>query len=233
MLKTPEFAPGPCRQVAKRERASLVPVFLHFLLVGSVQSVYAWSYIHSSSLRNGVIIPTLFRLATWTLPVFVVLLFARTDPFDYLRLRKDLRRGFAWGAVIGLTIVGLNWLGAGLSKQRWDIILDFGLNLWIGPVLLVGLSEEVLFRGFLLRKLTERISFLRANLFQASLFLLIHVPGWAFLGQFRYPAIIHPACYVFGLGLLLGFVLKKSNSLWGCMVIHSLSNFASLAIVAA
>lgn len=233
MLKAPEFAPIPCRQVAKTGRASLVLVFLHFLLVCCVQSVYAWTYIHSSSLRNGVIIPTLFRLATWTLPVFVVLLFARTDPFDFLRLRKDARRGFAWGAVIGLAIVGLNWLGAGLSQQRWGINLDFGLNLWIGPVLLVGLSEEVLFRGFFLRKLAERISFLRANLLQASLFLLIHVPGWALLGKFTHPAIIYSACYILGMGLLLGFVLKKSNSLWGCMAIHSLSNFASFAIAAA
>jgi membrane protease YdiL (CAAX protease family) len=201
--------------------------------VCSVQAGYAWAYVHSHSLRSGVIVPTLFRLATWTLPVFMVLFLSRTDPFDYLKLRKVARRGFTWGVVIGMIIVGLNWIGAGLWNHRWNINFDLGLNLWIGPVLLVGLSEEVLFRGFFLQKFAELTSFARANLLQAFLFILIHVPGWALMGQFNSPAIVHPICYVFGIGLVLGYVLKKSNSLWACMVIHSFSNFASFGIAAA
>jgi len=136
-------------------RWGLFPFLLHFVLVCGIQTAYTRAYVHSPSLRSGVIIPVLFRLATWTLPAFQVLWLSRTNhPF-------------------------------------------------------------------------------RANRLQALLFVLIHVPGWAFLGQLQFPDILHPLGYTPGLGLLLGFVLKKNNSLWACMVVHSCSNFASFAIAAA
>ena len=142
---------SPTDPAGKKSGRGLFLLFLHFILVCGVQTAYARAYVHSPSLRGGVMIPTLFRLAAWTLPVFLILMLSRTDPFDYLKLRKGIRRGFIWGVIIGMIIVGLNWIGAGLLKHRWTINFDFGLNLWIGPVLLVGLSEEVLFRGFFLQ----------------------------------------------------------------------------------
>jgi membrane protease YdiL (CAAX protease family) len=216
--------------VAKKPNRELFYLSLHFVLLGAVQTAYAYAYIHSPSLRNGIVLPNIFRLSTWTLPAFLALMVSGANPFDYLRLRNDVGKGVRWGVTIGIVLVAGNLIGVYFVKGHWNLNFNFGPHLWIGPVLLVGLSEEVLFRGFFLQKFAEHITFLRANLLQAFLFLLIHVPGWILLNQFKWPAVANLLCYIFGIGLVLGIVLKKSNSLWACMIVHSFSNFASFAV---
>ncbi len=109
--------------------------------------------------------------------------------------------------------------------------LHFGEDLWWKGVILVGFSEEVVFRGFLLTKLAESSRFWIANLLQGSLFLAIHLPGWWLAGQFAFPGIIRIGGFVFLFGIFLGWVLKRSGSLWACMILHSANNFSSFAII--
>jgi membrane protease YdiL (CAAX protease family) len=60
---------------------------------------------------------------------------------------------------------------------------------------------------------------------------LIHFPGWILLNQFVYPDIIGNIGFVFIVGIMMGYVLRKTGSLWACILIHSFINFASLSIV--
>jgi hypothetical protein len=212
------------------EVSLLTSVYLHFALLLAVQASYAWVYAHSPYLRQAIVVPTLYRLIVWALPPCVLLMASDIHPLDYLRLRKNLLRGCAWGAAIGLGIVGISLLGTYFQRGHCRMDLAFGWNRWIGPVLLVGLSEEVLFRGYFLRKLAERTAFWKANLVQAALFLGIHVPGWILLGHFRFPGAAMSVAGVFGLALLVGYVLRRTECLWACMIVHSFNNFASFAI---
>jgi len=58
--------------------------------------------------------------------------------------------------------------------------------------LLIGIIEEIPYRGFMLQKLAERLGFWRANLITSLLFLAIHLPGWIAL-QLWAPILTHSA----------------------------------------
>jgi uncharacterized protein len=219
----PAFKPGT-------DGRSGTAIYSHFVLLLVVQTAYAWAYVHSPYLRRAVVVLTLFRLTTWTLPACLALLASGINPVDYLKLRKSARKGLVWGTAIGQVIVLGNLFGARILRGGWQMRLDFGWNLWVGPVLLVGLSEEVLFRGYFLRQLAERSAFWKANAIQAALFLGIHIPGWLLMGQFRFPGAVQQCAYVLGMALVLGYTLRKTDSLWAWMLIHSFSNFSSFAI---
>ncbi|MFB1049799.1 lysostaphin resistance A-like protein [Paraliobacillus sp. JSM ZJ581] len=86
------------------------------------------------------------------------------------------------------------------------------------------MTEEIVFRGFLLRKLMDFYKFWIANIITALLFVSIHFPIWFYKGLFGFPYILSSILTVFVLGIIFGFVYKKSNSLWSVIIIHSLYN---------
>jgi membrane protease YdiL (CAAX protease family) len=206
------------------------PLWLHFALLLALQSAYAWCYVQSPWLRTAILVPQAFRLVVWTLPVLVFLALERRPILEYLKLRDHALRGLAWGAAVGFLILAGNAAVYCLVNGSCRLNLDIGLDLWVGPVTLVGLSEEVAFRGFLLPKLSERTGFARANILQALIFLLIHVPGWILLGQLLSPVAFRLAGNVLLLALFNGWLLGRTRSLWACMIVHSSYNLASFVL---
>jgi uncharacterized protein len=203
--------------------------FIVYLIV--LQTVYAYAYAHSPQLRANPLMQIVLRLGTWTLPVIINLIHSRQNIFACLKLRQNVVRGIIWGLVAGSILIALNLIGTQLLKGHVHVNLLIGQGLWWKGVILVGFSEEVVFRGFLLQEFAKRTSFWMANLAQATLFLIIHCAGWILLGQFSIPGVFRPGGYVFLFGLLLGVVWKKSGSLWSCIVLHSINNLCSFAIV--
>lgn len=205
------------------------PLGLHFVLLFMLQALYAWLYVRSPFLRQAVVVPLLVRLAVWTMPVLVYLALAKRPILESLKLRRGVWRGLAWGAAFGALILAANALGHFFISGAWRFRLDFGPQRWLGGVALVGFSEEVVFRGFFLREFGERATYARANLLQAFLFLLLHVPGWLLLGKFRFPAALQLSATIFLFALFAGWLLRRSGSLWACMLVHSFNNLASFA----
>ena len=205
--------------------------FLVFLVVA--QTLYAGLYARSAWLRANTLAQIAARLGYWTLPVVVYLAASRRDVLDYLKLRRNVVRGLAWGLGIGAALVVMNVAGTYVVKHHVHVNFDFGAQLWWKGVILVGFSEEVVFRGFLLPQFAERMSFRAANLLQATMFLATHVPGWILLHQFVLPGILTSVGFVFLIGVVLGIIWKRSGSLWACIVIHSVNNFCSFAVAVA
>lgn len=77
----------------------------------------------------------------------------------------------------------------------------------VGP-----LSEEVIFRGMVLRIGTSRMNFLSANIIQALLFGMFHMN-------------LVQGLYAFVVGLFLGFVVQKCHSLKASYIFHLVFNF--------
>lgn len=213
----------------KRRGQAFPPSFILFLAFA--QTAYAAVYVHSSLLRSSVLLQVAWRLIVWTLPVVVFLLYSRQKILEYLKLRQGALRGIAWGAAVGVVLIALNLAGAYFIKGNARINLHISGALWWKAIVLVGFSEEVVFRGFFLPEFAKKMRFWVANLAQATLFLLIHCPGWMLLGQFHLPGILRMCGFVFFAGVVLGVVWKKTDSLWACILIHSFSNFCSLAIL--
>ena len=164
------------------------------------------------------------RLLVWVLPVFLYLRFVdRAEPIEYLKLKRYWKRG----VVIGLALTGINFV---LSMARFGIphpnIRSLSWNSIFGTSLLIGLIEEIPYRGFIFQKLQERLGFWIANLISSVLFLGIHLPGWISLQMLRAGTVV----FVLIFGVLMVIVLRCSRSLWSVIVTHSLNDFLSIVV---
>lgn len=96
-----------------------------------------------------------------------------------------------------------------------DDTVTFGLFLYsviIGPI-----SEELIFRGVTLRQAKKVFPFWAANLMQAFLFGVFHMN-------------MIQGIYAFALGLILGYICEKGNSIYHSILLHMLFNFWATAI---
>lgn len=111
--------------------------------------------------------------------------------------------------------------GLGLTGTAIVLALLYG-------VIQTGLVEEVLFRGLIAGALSRRMSLLRANLVQASIFLLPHLL-LLLVAPTLWPILI----LVFVIGLVLGWLRIRSGSILGPWLIHAASNVAMALSIAA
>ncbi len=90
--------------------------------------------------------------------------------------------------------------------------------------------EEVYFRGFLLNKLRQITGFWRANLASSLMFSLIHVPGWIALGRFATPFVAVDFLGLVIFGMLFGWAMIRTGSLWSAYVLHALHNLLVVSV---
>lgn len=95
-------------------------------------------------------------------------------------------------------------------KNTWISFLLIGV---FGPIL-----EELLLRGVVLDGLLKNYSPRFSIIFSAFIFGLIHLNPWQFI-----PAFV--------IGLLMGWLYWKTNSLWPCILMHIFNNSLSASVV--
>jgi membrane protease YdiL (CAAX protease family) len=204
---------------------------LTFFLFWSVYAIFFSTLIGENSQVWTAIIRHSIKILIWTIPVLLLLkYYYKTDPVAYLKLKTNTKDGLVWGITVGVFFIIYNVLRNHLLGIKFDFEID--TFSWIHRIILIGLTEEVVFRGFILQKLQETQKFWSANTISSILFVLIHFPKWFEEGMFsldNFTNIAGAMVFVLGFGLIEGYVLKKSKSLWACMIIHSFNNFITIA----
>lgn len=118
-------------------------------------------------------------------------------------------------------------------------------GLWLNPQILlaqelpkflvVGFVEEMVYRGWGMNAFSTHMSSSKANLLSSLYFVVLHFPSyfihWYLDGTFAVSTMLTQAVYVFVLGLVFGWVFKKSQSIWPPMLIHFWSDFASVLFI--
>jgi membrane protease YdiL (CAAX protease family) len=148
---------------------------------------------------------------------------------------NPLRRGVYWGLVGGLALLILSLLNSlglqlfGLEQPqaaslRWmrDLPGPQYLLIAVGGALLAPAVEELYFRGYVFNAYLAEKGRALAYVASALLFAIVH-------GQ---PVLV-PA--LFGMGLLLAFIYRRSGTIVAAMVAHALNNsvaFGSLLLSA-
>lgn len=136
--------------------------------------------------------------------------------FTRTALEKDAAAGFAMAlAILGtgtciLVAIGqLNWMEVQFNGQ------SFALSL--GLMLIVAFSEEMVFRGYVLRNLMQSTTPVAALFVSAALFAIFHGanPGTSWLALMN----------VFLAGLLLGINYLFTKNLWFAIALHFAWNF--------
>lgn len=152
------------------------------------------------------IISAIIKIVIWVIPVILLIkMVERSHPFSYLRLRHTFKKGLKWTGLVFLVLMLYLIIHLTVLKNNIDVQIDF--HKWLNVVILVGITEEIVFRGFLLRKLMDSFRFWIANTITALLFVSIHFPIWFYTDLFEFPSILSTILSVFVLGLLFGFVI--------------------------
>lgn len=164
-------------------------------------------------------------------------------PFVYVKIRKyDARKLFrlnpvsantvALSLVIGLALSvvsdGLDrliqvlipmpdWLIETMQPLIAQSPSDWALNI-LGAVVIAGISEEILFRGFLQVTLERKGDITRAVILASLSWTLIHLnPYWA--------------VQIFTMGIVLGYLAWRTDSVIPSIIAHALNNLISLLFV--
>lgn len=134
--------------------------------------------------------------------------------------------GVAGYLFINCYLVTLFWISPE-AMQRYEELIkmsDIGsltLVSTISTMVLAPLGEEIVFRGLTYRYFRKAgIGFIVANVLQAALFGIMHL-NWV------------QGSYAFALGLLLGYMGRRYNSLLVPMFLHMVFNFAGTYIARA
>jgi len=201
-----------------------VIAFHAFWMGAFVFYIYPWLRSLGEQTLRYALLNVSIRLLIWVVPVFLYLsLVDRLNPFDYLKLRQNWKRGLVVGGVLSL----VNLVG---SSVRFGVPhLDTHALTWnsiISTSFLIGFVEEIPYRGFMLQRFTERCGFWLATLISSLLFLMVHLPGWISLNLFK----LGSAISVFVFGVVMAIAFRYGKSLWGPIITHSTNDFIALVL---
>ena len=162
-----------------------------------------------------------------------LLLLARTGRLDLLRRRGC---GFLNGLLVGmypLFFIGYTFFGT-LAFGRPDTpllplprILTFLLNM-----ILVGVAEELVFRGIIAQTLLERYGTARAGVWKACLvsgvlFGAAHLSN--LLGSAPF-GVLMQCVFAASLGVMLAAIYFRTGNLWVTVFLHSAMDIAAMLI---
>ncbi|SET18240.1 hypothetical protein SAMN05216389_106203 [Oceanobacillus limi] len=198
--------------------------FSMFFLLWTIRELWLVHYLNLLDPSVCAVVATLIKLLVWVIPVILLIkLIENKNTIRYLRLDQNVRKGITWACWVSF-ILAVYFIIYYVLILNNGIQLDLGLNGWLNTIILVGFIEEVVFRGFLLRKLMDQFRFWTANSITSILFVSIHFPIWFYNGLFGDIAIIGTIFNVFVISIILGLLYRNTNSLWSVIIIHSVYN---------
>lgn len=219
--------------ITTTRKPALEIIFLvAYILLVYIADIVEYSAItpfiaHHFGAFPGIFAAPICKLLFWILPAFLYIIYIeKSHPLTYLKFNTNVLKGVIWGVLISLLYVVVPF-------YRYFILghtlhLNLGLDEWVNVVLLVGIIEEVPFRGLLFQKLQQLMGFWCASLLSSLLFLGVHIPYWVSMGTVLFPNMLYTMAYLFVFAFALCFVLRRSGSLWSCIIIHSVNDLASL-----
>ena len=130
-------------------------------------------------------------------------------------------RGFVWlipsCVVLALMAISLLPHVPGLARAPGTLLL------LVAVPALIGITEEIMFRGILLRAAMARLPLFSAMLLSATLFALMH----GIIGIGGQPVIVtsQQVAFAFLVGVFLAPIAVETRSLWGVIIWHGVWDF--------
>ena len=211
----------------------LLKHIVFFYMIWALSEIFLFPFLKMKGLMFIVVFGAIWKIVVWILPVIAILKAGRYPVFTYLHLDFGKQAAMLW-SVLGVSFITVyNILMHALLYANMVFSPRLTLTQWLNTVFIAGIVEEILFRGYFLQKIKERFSFWKANLLVSLLFVSIHFPIW-YVNAVK---IAHNAvawsqliAFIFAFSLLQGWLFRKSDSLWPCIMMHMMNNFMALAL---
>lgn len=199
---------------------------------------------------------TAIKLLIWTLPAIILIKYFQGDMWVNLKgmftskpkwskTNPYMRPKETWFSLqsseespqwsiedlfILVAIILLFPLRAFGSLGTFAIHPDFTPVAMIGSVIFVGITEEVVFRGWLLNASLKKIKLGSAVLLNMVLFTLIHYPFWIYLG-YNFAAFLSGSAAVMLLSVLCSYSFVRTKNIIVPIGLHMIWNL-SIALFA-
>lgn len=201
----------------KNKTSSLIIFIISFFTIWSLHILLIEPYLYKNYLLIYRIAHLGFdKLILMALPIYCYLKYCQLNPITFLKLDKNIKQGIKYIVILSILLCVLS-----LTHPHRSIL---NISVWMDTIILAPLMDEIMFRGIILQKASELMSFWKANFVNTVLFVLIHFPVWFHYHYFVFPKIISLIFFASWFGLAMGYIFKKSNSIWPCIIIHMINN---------
>ena len=198
----------------------IILFYVAFLAVWCVRELWLYPIMSASLGEWGVAVcETITKLIVWTLPAAVGVWYYKNDVL--LSWREMLTTKVKWikYSLVLLGFIAYNVIVAFITNGKLEIG-DFRIASLVGAVLFVGITEEVVFRGFFLNALLKKMKPRYAVLLTAVLFLLIHFPIWYYNGILLSALLSGEFLIVLVLSVIFSWTFIKSKNIFVPILLH-------------
>jgi len=168
------------------------------------------------------------KLLVWTLPAVLLIRHYHDDMQFGLKemftTKPNWREAAPYFAVLIVPFLQAFIYGGGISINP-----DFVPSRLIEPVIFAGITEELVFRGFLLNTFLKRMKVPQAIALDAVLFALIHYPILIYRG-FGVADFIWPSISFVALSTVFALSFIKSKNIFIPMAIHMIWNLLVITL---
>ena len=178
-----------------------------------ISNTFGNEYI-SQLIKSGII-----KNLVWTFPAILLVQHFKSDV--YITLKEMFSTKVNWLKYLPIFIFFTVYILAGaiLHNGEVEIVRDFGIDKII-IVLFVGLTEEMVFRGWLLNATIRENRKWFYIIINAVMFLAIHLPIWIYSGNFiRYFTSLQ-FIEVMALSVIFSTTFIKSRSILVPITLH-------------
>ncbi|WP_412097852.1 CPBP family intramembrane glutamic endopeptidase [Bacillus mycoides] len=206
--------------IYKNNKINFILYIIFFYSVWLLKEEWT-GYIESFSNDFSTFFNAFIKILIWIIPTWIYIKFCLKEEFNsYIKLNTNIKKGFTYGIIITL-LLGINFFVKTYLIEKTSFYIPSNFNQYINSIFIAGFTEEIVYRGLILNELQKRYNFFKSNIITAILFLIIHYPTWLNNEEFL---ILHNHIYILLLSLFLGYIYKKTNSLWAVIIIHSFHN---------
>ena len=171
--------------------------------------------------------PDYLQLPVWLLPALLLLYHFREDvavrPGELWKIRADALIVFVWAVPLFAVAVVL-----ALYNGNMHLAVRFRPAELMETVVIAAVTEEVVFRGFILNVLLKTTEKRRAVLITTLIFTAVHIPIWLIRGVFGWlPGAVLTPVLVFSTGVVYSLAFIKSKNVWAPIALHMVWNLAA------
>lgn len=197
-----------------------LPVFYGLWAIGELFVFEQIRFILNNEVLSQFVINVLIKNLVWTLPAVILIYHFKEDV--YITLKDMFSSKVNWLKYLPIFILFTACLLVGAILENGKLIISnsFGFD-DVLDLLFVGVTEEMVFRGWLLNVTIKEDKKWRYIIINALMFLAIHFPIWIHNGIFVSSFIGFGFLCVIILSVIFSYAFIKSKNILVPITLHT------------